>query len=491
MRLRNLSLLALLVTLIGAAVCGKDATHAATAFEPEPPLRLSEPVDAVVADLAAYIPERMREADVPGLSIALIRDGEVVWIKGFGVANSITRDPVTPETVFEAASISKVVAAYTALRLVEAGELSLDERVASYLSEAWLPPSEYGDAITLRHLLTHTSGLTNKVDPVDKTIVFPPDETFSYSGVGFIYLQDVIQQVTGRPLEDVARQVAFEPLGMASSSYVTHGDIRPHLANGHMAYRPLLLILAVPFAIVLVGTSLVGVVIGRIRKGRWSFSWHMLVAYSIIAAVLVLLAAALLLGSGVLKFVVLAALCVVLFGIALAVLAFAGRQIIRRLPGLQGKKRSQDALTILWITISVFVLLGLAGLVSGPVPKEPGTPPNAAYSLRATAPDLAALLIEISDPQLLDPDLGAQMCIPQARVNTDNSWGLGIGIQHSPSGDSLWHTGNNPDFNSLMVMYPDQGIGVVVLTNGEHGMPVAYDVAQRALGGKAEWGFYE
>jgi CubicO group peptidase (beta-lactamase class C family) len=130
-------------------------------------------------------------------------------------------------------------------------------------------------------------------------------------------------------------------------------------------------------------------------------------------------------------------------------------------------------------------------LVTGPVPKEPATPPNAAYSLRASASDLATLLIEISDPQLLDPDLGAQMCIPQARVNADNSWGLGIGIQHSPSGDSLWHTGDNPDFNSLMVIYPDQGLGVVVLTNGERGMPVAYDVAQRALGGKAEWSFYE
>jgi CubicO group peptidase (beta-lactamase class C family) len=477
--------------LIGTAVCGKYVRQAAAATEPEPPLRLSEPVNAVVADLAGYIPERMREADVPGLSIALIRDGQIVWTEGFGVANTITRQPVVPETVFEVASISKVVAAYTALRLVEAGELSLDEPVASYLSEVWLPPSQYGDAITLRHLLTHTSGLTNKVDPVDKTIVFPPDETFSYSGVGFIYLQESIEQVTGRPLEDVAREHAFEPLGMGSSSYVTHGDIRPHLANGHMAYRPLLLVLAVPFAIVLVGTSLVGVVIGRVRKGRWSFSWHMLVVFSIIAAVLVLMAAALLLGSGVLKFVVLAALCVVVFGIALTVFSFAGRQIIRRLPGLQGKKRFQDALTVLWITLSVFALLGLAGLVTGPVPKEPGTPPNAAYSLRASASDLATLLIEISDPQLLDPDLGAQMCIPQARVNADNSWGLGIGIQHSPSGDSLWHTGDNPDFNSLMVIYPDQGLGVVVLTNGERGMPVAYDVAQRALGGKAEWSFYE
>jgi CubicO group peptidase (beta-lactamase class C family) len=114
----------LLAVLVGVAASGKVTTLAASPSGQEPALRLSDPIDEVVADLEDYIPERMREGDVPGLAIALIRDGEVVWTEGFGVANTITREPVRPETAFEVASNSKVVTAYTALRLVEEGKLS-------------------------------------------------------------------------------------------------------------------------------------------------------------------------------------------------------------------------------------------------------------------------------------------------------------------------------------------------------------------------------
>ena len=124
------------------------------------------------------------------------------------------------DTVFEAASISKVIAAYAALVLVERGVLSLDEPVHHYLSQPWLPPSTYAEQITLRHLLTHTSGLTNQVNPVDKSIVFPPGERYEYSGVGFMYLQEVMEQVTGKSLEQIAQELVFEPLEMDSSSYV-------------------------------------------------------------------------------------------------------------------------------------------------------------------------------------------------------------------------------------------------------------------------------
>ena len=134
----------------------------------EPPLRTSEPVSDIVADLQQFIPQRIREGQVPGLSIALIRDGEVAWTAGFGVSNVVTRRPVTAETVFEIASNSKVITAYLALRLVEEGELSLDEPLSSRLAEPWLPPSEQAERITLRHLASHSSGLTDqcKIVPV-------------------------------------------------------------------------------------------------------------------------------------------------------------------------------------------------------------------------------------------------------------------------------------------------------------------------------------
>jgi CubicO group peptidase (beta-lactamase class C family) len=120
----------------------------------------------------------MYEGEVPGLAVALIRDGEMVWTEEFGVANTITRKPVRPETTFEVASNSKVVTSYTALRLVEKGELSLDEPVSDYLSEPWLPLSEYADQITLRHLASHSPGLTDNLTPVDKGIASEPRSDF-------------------------------------------------------------------------------------------------------------------------------------------------------------------------------------------------------------------------------------------------------------------------------------------------------------------------
>jgi CubicO group peptidase (beta-lactamase class C family) len=134
-------------------------------------------------------------------------------------------------------------------------------------------------------------------------------------------------------------------------------------------------------------------------------------------------------------------------------------------------------------------LLWVSFLLSTPVPKGPAVPPNAAYSLRATAGDLARFLIELGNPQSAPADLVDQMRTPQICVNDHNSWGLGIGIQHSSQGDSLWHGGDNRDFHSLMVIYPDQGLGVVVLTNGEGGdrWPTTWlsaPWAERPIGGR-------
>ena len=174
-----------------------------------PPLRISEPVDPVIADLKSYIPDRMHEAGIPGLAIALIRDNKIVWTDGFGVTNRLTDNPVSSNTVFEVASISKVVTAYIALRLIEQGKLSLDKPVKTYLKKTWLPPSGYDDKITLRHLLSHSSGLGDDLLFMDKNIAFEPGSGFLYSGIGFMYVQEVIEQLTGNSLEKTAQEYIF------------------------------------------------------------------------------------------------------------------------------------------------------------------------------------------------------------------------------------------------------------------------------------------
>jgi CubicO group peptidase (beta-lactamase class C family) len=111
--------LILFALLFPAATLCQTRPQEAMTSTPEPPLRLSETMHDVAADLDRFVPEYMHEQNIPGVSITLVRDGTIAWSKGYGVANTITREGVTEHTLFEVASNSKVVAAYIALRLAD------------------------------------------------------------------------------------------------------------------------------------------------------------------------------------------------------------------------------------------------------------------------------------------------------------------------------------------------------------------------------------
>jgi CubicO group peptidase (beta-lactamase class C family) len=148
-----------LVGILGLLVAGCGTPDRDTPLSS--PLALHVPVETLSIDLSRFIPEQLNQAGVPGLSIAIVRNGQVVWTDGFGVTNVLTREPLRADTVFEVASISKVVTAYTALRLVGQGKLVLDAPLNRYLVIPFLPQSPWREVITLRHVLTHTSGLPN------------------------------------------------------------------------------------------------------------------------------------------------------------------------------------------------------------------------------------------------------------------------------------------------------------------------------------------
>src|SRR5262245_35252570 len=184
------------------------------------PLQTKAKKEQVIAKLDQGIPQLMKKGDVPGLSIALLRDGETVWHHGFGVKNTKTNEPVADDTVFEAASLSKPVFAYAVLKLVDAGKFDLDKPLNQYL------PGNYdvGDdlrlgQITARRVLSHTTGFPNWRSGALK-IHFAPGERFSYSGEGFVYLSKVVEHVTGEKFNDFMKRTVFDPLGMTSSSYV-------------------------------------------------------------------------------------------------------------------------------------------------------------------------------------------------------------------------------------------------------------------------------
>jgi len=190
--------------------------------------------DLAIVHLEKDIPDLMSQADVPGLSIAVLRNGRTAWLHNFGIKNTKTEEPVIDATIFEAASLSKPVFAYAVLKLVDQGKLGLDVPLSTYLPKPYIERDDRLAKITARIVLSHRTGFRNwRGDGNPLSIYFTPGERFSYSGEGFIYLQRVVEQVEGKPLNDIMTQLVFTPLGMASSSYVWRADFDERTATGH------------------------------------------------------------------------------------------------------------------------------------------------------------------------------------------------------------------------------------------------------------------
>jgi len=191
--------------------------------------------EALAARLRERIPDLMEQAGVQGAQIAVLGGGTTAWHASFGLANVETKAPVTDASVFEAASLSKPVFAYVVLTLADAGAIDLDTPISKYL------PGRYDvgddarlDLITPRHVLSHQSGFPNwRTGSEPLKIHFTPGDRFSYSGEGFVYLAAAVERVTGQTLEALMRSTVFEPLGMASSSYVWQSRFEPLKVYNH------------------------------------------------------------------------------------------------------------------------------------------------------------------------------------------------------------------------------------------------------------------
>jgi CubicO group peptidase (beta-lactamase class C family) len=179
--------------------------------------------------LEKEIPKLMEKAGIPGLTMAVVRNGEIYWSGAFGVRSRKTNVPVDENTIFEGASLTKTVTAVAALKMVERGELDLDKPLAEYLPYPRLAEDERYKKITARHVLTHTTGLPNW----GNKLIREPGQLYGYSGEGFLYLGRTIEKLSGMSLEDFAKKEVFEPLGMARTSYVWNDLYAENGATGH------------------------------------------------------------------------------------------------------------------------------------------------------------------------------------------------------------------------------------------------------------------
>jgi CubicO group peptidase (beta-lactamase class C family) len=214
----------------------------------ECPGSLSAPTQTTAqpdAAVDAYIESQRREQHIPGLALGVLRDGRLIKAQGYGLANIELDVPVKPETIFQTGSVGKQFTATAVMILVEEGKLSLDDPISKYLSgtpAAW-------NGITVRHLLTHTSGIqeyTSRINlrtdyteeelfqklialPLD----FPPGEKWSYSNTGYVLLGFLIHKVTGKFYGDFLQQRIFQPLGMTSTRIISEAAIVPNRSSGY------------------------------------------------------------------------------------------------------------------------------------------------------------------------------------------------------------------------------------------------------------------
>jgi CubicO group peptidase (beta-lactamase class C family) len=211
---------------------------------------------------AKTITERMEHYKVPGVSIAVINDDHIEWTKVYGTMDVNSGAPVTTETIFEAASTSKFITAVMALHFVQRGLIDLDANVNDYLKSWQIPDNEFtkDEKVTLRRLLSHRAGIPysnygfsgvgyptlidvlNGAPPaVNKPAIpeFVPGSRWQYSNVGYDVIQLLLEDVSGKPFQQIAEELVFEPLGMSNSTFVYPLDsgkkiheAMPHDAEG-------------------------------------------------------------------------------------------------------------------------------------------------------------------------------------------------------------------------------------------------------------------
>ncbi len=219
------------MTLMSVALLGLAAATAAPKAHSQ---------TARIDSIDALVTELMVLSDVPGLSLSIVEEGSVVWGRGYGVRRGGESAAVNSETVFEAASLSKPVVAYVVLQLVDQGVLELDRPLVEYFQYADLSSDERNDQITTHMILSHTSGLPNwRPRGEDLAFVAEPGERFNYSGEGFMYLQLVVEHLTGETLEELAERLVFQPVGMTHSSFVWANSAGAEIASPHNRFGPM------------------------------------------------------------------------------------------------------------------------------------------------------------------------------------------------------------------------------------------------------------
>ena len=221
---------------------------AALARAQHPSLRDTPPDGQVSDAVDDYIKKAMSRQHIPGLSLVVVRDGKVVKAKGYGLASLELGVPASPETVYGLASATKPFVATAILLLVQDGKISLEDKVSKYLNET----PEAWKSVTIRHLLSHTSGIKDyssdlrRAFPHDTSpekfaqevmrepLNFAPGEKWAYSNTGYVLLGMVVLKASGKSYDAFLQERVFKPLGMKATRRDSPDEVVPNRAAGYL-----------------------------------------------------------------------------------------------------------------------------------------------------------------------------------------------------------------------------------------------------------------
>ena len=189
-------------------------------------------LEALGAAWEAGIPQWLREAKMPAVSIAIVRGGRLAWQRAFGVRDTSTNEPVDINSSFAACSDTKPVFAYGVVNLWEKGVIDLDVPLTRYTRRRVTKDPRI-ELITARHVLNHTTGFPNWRQGKDLPIEFAPGSRAQYSGEGFSYLQSVVEEITRKSFTDFMNDDVLRPLGMTSSRVAGDTEYKRRAAKGH------------------------------------------------------------------------------------------------------------------------------------------------------------------------------------------------------------------------------------------------------------------
>jgi CubicO group peptidase (beta-lactamase class C family) len=379
-------------------------------------------------ELSKLVEDAMADAGVVGLALTRVEQGSVADTRGFGLVESGGSD-VTPETVFQAASLGKIAAAYATLILVEQGKLSLEQP----LTDPRMVIPDGCAAPTIRTVLTHVSGMANNLLAPRFQPSCAADNTFRYSGQGFLALATEMQRASGMPAAELIAELVFRPLGMTHTRFGP-AESGANVAHGHIS---------------LTGYA-IGQALGRPFRG---------------------------VGLAVVMSLVLALVAI---------------------PTWMGIWRGWRTAAVAWFVGVAAVALAAVIGVHGHTRAERELPPEwIPASLTTTAADMGRFAVELLSPRLLSATSRQQLFETQVNVSECIGWGLLMGTDRCGGRLTAWQWGSNLGFQGLLVLVPDAGKGVVILTNtgggadsilpGQGGYPAAKRIAAGLLGIDGQW----